>query len=419
MPALLKGKNRAGRLSLSLAKWLVQKLLNRINNPPIRVLFWDGSSIVPKGCYPLGTVTFHDPAMAFRVFADPELYFGDAYSTRRLEVEGDLVSFLEIIYRALSSYKAEGFLPRSLYRISNSLEKSRENIHHHYDIGNSFYRLWLDKNMNYTSGYFPDPEMTLEDAQVAKMDHVCRKLLLKPGDTVIEAGCGWGGLALHMARHYGVKVQAYNISHEQITYARQRAENERMSHQVEFIEDDYRNIKGQCDAFVSIGMLEHVGRENYRQLGTIIDKVLLSTGRGLIHSIGRNVAGPIGGWIERRIFPGGYPPTLREMMDIFEPQDFSVLDIENLRLHYAKTLEHWLARYEGASKEVSNLFDETFMRAWRFYLAGSLVSFRTGTLQLFQILFTRGRYNEIPWSREHLYRLNAGEREHSWMREML
>ncbi|MFI5303921.1 MAG: class I SAM-dependent methyltransferase [Nitrospiria bacterium] len=415
---LIKNENSSGRITLPLARWLIRKLLKRINNPPIRVVLWDGSSIVPDGCHPLGTVIFHDPKMLLWVFTDPELYFGDAYSTGKIEIEGDLVHFLEIVYRALSSFKVQGFLPRSIFRESNSLGHSRENIHHHYDIGNRFYRLWLDDRMLYTSAYFPDPTISLEQAQLAKMDHVCRKLLLKPGDTVLEAGCGWGALAMHMARYYGVKVKAYNISHEQISFARERAAREGLESQIEFIEDDYRAIEGRFDAFVSVGMLEHVGRENYRMLGELINNVLQPNGRGLIHTIGRNVPGPIGGWIERRIFPGAYPPTLREMMEVLEPQGFSILDVENLRLHYAKTLEHWLERFDLESNKISRMFDETFVRAWRLYLAGSLVSFRIGTLQLFQVVFTRERNNEIPWSREHLYRFNVGEREHLWFREM-
>lgn len=403
---------------LPIASKFIQHLLNRLNHPPIRILLWDGRSFLPEGKIPLYTVIIHDPETLVRLFIDPEIYFGDAYSAGRIEIEGDLVSFLETVYRALSGFQVKGFLPRWLFHYSNNLIHSRRNIHHHYDIGNSFYNLWLDEQMVYTSAYFPDPGLTLEQAQLVKMDHVCRKLLLKPGETVLEAGCGWGALALHMARYYGVKVKAYNISHEQISYARSRAEKEGLNSLVEFVEDDYRNIKGRFDAFVSVGMLEHVGKENYRQMGEIINQVLQTTGRGLIHAIGRNLASPIGGWIERRIFPGAYPPTLREMMEIFEPQRFSILDVENLRLHYAKTLEHWLARYENASEKISELFDENFKRAWRLYLAGSLVSFRTGSLQLFQVLFARERNNEIPWSREHLYRLKAGEMEQEWIRQM-
>jgi cyclopropane-fatty-acyl-phospholipid synthase len=173
---------------------------------------------------------------------------------------------------------------------------------------------------------------------------------------------------------------------------------------VEFIEDDYRNISGEFDAFVSVGMLEHVGVENFRELGTVIDRSLNNTGRGLIHSIGRDQPGLMNAWIEKRIFPGACPPSLSQMTDIFEPSRFSILDVENLRLHYARTLEHWLARYDAVADRVAEMFDHTFVRAWRLYLAGSIAAFAAGELQLYQVAFTRQGNNDIPWTRQHLYR---------------
>ena len=278
----------------------------------------------------------------------------------------------------------------------HSLARSRENVHHHYDIGNDFYRLWLDEQLAYTCAYFPEPGVSLEAAQIAKFDHVCRKVWLQPGETVVEAGCGWGALALHMARHYQVNVRAYNISHEQIVYARERAKAEGLSDRVEFVEDDWRHIAGRYDVFVSIGMLEHVGPSNYRRLGEVIHRVLTDRGRGIIHSIGRNKPAPVDLWIERRIFPGSYPPSLAEMMQILEPREFSVLDVENLRLHYAQTLRHWLGRFEGAAEQVTKMFDQRFVRMWRLYLAGSIAAFEGGSLQLFQVVFARGKVNDMP-----------------------
>jgi len=235
------------------------------------------------------------------------------------------------------------------------------------------------------------------------MDHICRKLHLKPGETVVEAGCGWGSLALHMARHYGVNVRAFNISRQQVIYARAVAEAAGLSDRVEYVEDDYRNIAGRFDAFVSVGMLEHVGINNYEELGKVIQRSLKEDGRGLIHTIGRNKAELMNAWIEKRIFPGAYPPTLGEMIDIFEPAGFSIIDVENLRLHYAKTLEHWLERFETADKQITEMFDQQFVRAWRLYLAGSLASFSTGWLQLFQVVFAQPDKNNLPWTRAHLY----------------
>ena len=186
-----------------------------------------------------------------------------------------------------------------------------------------------------------------------------------------------------------------------LAYSRQRARDAGLDNRVEFIEDDYRNLRGRFDAFVSVGMLEHVGVENYPELGALIERSLTDSGRGLIHSIGRDCPSSMNPWIERRIFPGATPPSLSEMMQIFEPFGLSVLDVENLRLHYAKTLEHWLERYENASDSVSAMFDPAFVRAWRLYLAGSLAAFRSGAMQLFQVSFARSGYNQIPWTRRH------------------
>jgi cyclopropane-fatty-acyl-phospholipid synthase len=284
--------------------------------------------------------------------------------------------------------------------------RARHNVHRHYDLGNDFYRLWLDREMVYTCAYFADPGMTLEEAQAAKHEHIARKLNLRPGETVFEAGCGWGSLALYLARRCGVRVKAWNVSHEQITWARARAAQEGLAEQVEFIEDDYRRIAGSCDAFLSVGMLEHVGRRQHAVLGEVIDRCLDPTrGRGLLHFIGRNTPAATGAWISKYIFPGAYIPSLREALGgVLEPRGFSVLDVENLRLHYAATLAAWLARFEDAADLVRAMFDERFVRMWRLYLAEAKAGFRMGSLQLFQVTFARPLNDNVPMTRAVLYR---------------
>jgi cyclopropane-fatty-acyl-phospholipid synthase len=399
---------RVGGAVSPLDRWILRTLLNAVGSPPVRVTLWDGEQYAPSDAPPVADIAIRTRGALLRLAANLNLYFGDEYSAGRIEVKGDLVRFLEMVYRASRDAIPFGSFGRQLWHWinrprANTLSGSRKNIHQHYDIGNDFYRLWLDKEMQYTCAYFPDPAVTLEQAQVAKMHHVCRKLQLRPGERVVEAGCGWGSLALHMARYYGVNMRAFNISHQQILYARECARAEGLDDRVEFVEDDYRNVSGRYDVFVSVGMLEHVGKAHYGDLGEVIHRSLTPTGRGLIHSIGRNKLSPMNGWIEKRIFPGAYPPSLAEMMAIFEPREFSVLDVENLRLHYAKTLEHWLARYEKAEDRVAQMFDSDFVRAWRLYLAGSIAAFTQGSLQLFQIVFARPTDNQIPWTRAHVY----------------
>jgi cyclopropane-fatty-acyl-phospholipid synthase len=378
-------------------------------NPPFSFRLWNGEEIGPVGVPARNRVTVADRGAILQLVTNPNLHFGDLYSVGRLDVEGNLVQFLEDLYDAIEvSEKKHPYLWSGVWRDHlpsvGSLMGSRKNISHHYDLGNAFYQLWLDREaMQYTCAYYPHPGMTLDQAQIAKMHHVCRKLRLRPGERVAEAGCGWGGLALFMARHYGVTVKAFNISREQIAFARARLAPQGLADRVEYIEDDYRNIQGKFDAFVSVGMIEHVGAKHYRDLGGVLDRCLTDGGRGLVHNIGRNRPWRMNAWIEKRIFPGAYPPTLREMTEIFEPFSFSILDVENLRLHYAKTLEHWLVRYEAESDTVRKQYGESFVRAWRLYLTGSIASFTTGWLQLFQVVFSRPHLNDIAWSRAHLY----------------
>ena len=415
IPTLTGGRSHAtlphapSRVSV-LDRWMARKLLDLLGNPPLTFVLWDGEKVSSSDRPSVINLYFKDSDVLQKLLMNPALHFGDLYGAGRIEVEGNLVDFLVIVYRALATAPKYQKLKEAQIRLfnrprSNRLTDSRDNIHHHYDIGNDFYELWLDREaMQYTCAYFPEPDLTIEAAQRAKMDHICRKLQLKPGDRVVEAGCGWGGLARHMAKHYGVTVKSYNISHQQILYARERAEEAGLTKNVEYVEDDYRNIAGEFDVFVSVGMLEHVGRDNYRELGEVIHRCLTPAGRGLVHSIGRNRPERLNAWIEKRIFPGAYPPALREMMEIFEAHEFSVLDVENLRLHYAKTLEHWLERFERHAEKIEKMYDRAFVRVWRLYLAGSIAGFVSGTMQLFQVLFARGDNNDIPWSRVHLYK---------------
>jgi cyclopropane-fatty-acyl-phospholipid synthase len=368
------------------------------------------STLAPPDGPAVATLRFRDRRALLGLLLDPEVHFGDAYAEGRIEIEGDLVAALEAAYRALDSGGRRKPLDWLATWRRHSRPHARANVHRHYDLGNDFYALWLDTQLLYTCAYFESPDETLEQAQVAKMDHVCRKLGLRPGETVVEAGCGWGALALHMARQYGVRVRAYNVSPEQIVWARDRARHEGLEGQAEFVEDDYRAIRDRCDAFVSVGMLEHVGWRSYGELSRVIARSLDPTcGRGLLHFIGRDQPRPLNAWIRRRIFPGAYAPALAEVDErVLAPARLAVVDVENLRAHYALTLRHWRERYERAVAEGRVGRDERFRRAWRLYLAGSEAAFRTGSLQLFQVVFAPRGASGAPWTRRGLYTEGTG-----------
>lgn len=398
-------------------RWLLEKVACRVTPARGRVRIRGGSEAGYMAAPPVATIAVAERRTLIRLILNPEIEFGEAYSEGRIQVEGDLVGLLEGILgfgrtQTLGSKAASRWLDW-IHR--NSPRGSRANIHHHYDLNVDFYKLWLDSRLVYTCAYFPDPSVTLETAQIAKMDHVCRKLQLRAGETVVEAGCGWGSLALFMVREYGVRVRAFNISREQIAFAREQAKIAGLENRVEFVEDDYRNIAGQYDAFVSVGMLEHVGKRNYDSLARVIGRSITSSGRGLLHFIGRDRAQPLNAWIRKRIFPGAYPPALREAVEILEPTGVSVVDVENLRRHYAWTLEHWLQRFEKSSRRVTEMFGEEFVRTWRLYLAGSLAGFRAGTMQLFQLLFAGADCRAIPATRDHLYTNVSAGKETKWM----
>ena len=410
----------------SAEKWLVKKIHRSIGNAPLQMVLGNGDENSVPSADRTGKVILHDRTALIRMLMDPEVGFGDSYMEGRAEVDGDLVRCLEAVIRSMRKPEAGTWYGRLVSRWlawaqANTPRGSAKNIHTHYDLTSDFYKLWLDPRMVYTCAYFPSPSTSLEDAQLAKMDHVCRKVQLQHGEKVIEAGCGWGALAIHMAKHYGANVRAFNISKEQIAFARERAKKEGLSRQVEFIEDDYRNISGKCDVFMSVGMLEHVGAENYKGLGRGIHRAMGDSGRGLLHFIGRNQNRLFSPWIRKRIFPGAHAPSLRQVMDIFEPSDIAVLDVENLRFHYARTLEHWLARFERSTDRVQEMFGADFVRAWRLYLAGSIAAFTTGSLQLFQVTFAGSEFAHIPWTRAYLYKEHqeaATEKEPRWIRAM-
>ena len=390
-------------------RYILSKIQARMRDAPVRIALWDGTTFYSIAAPPVATVRVGDRRTLWRIVRHQDVGLGDGFRDGGITVEGDLVGAVEAVFRVNRAVWTAARRRRRLWMRSNTRGRSASNVGHHYDLGNDFYRLWLDSRMVYTCAYYATPEMSLDEAQEAKLDLVCRKLRLQADERVVEAGSGWGALALHMARHYGVTVRSFNLSREQVAYAREWARKESLDDRVEFVEDDYRNVSGRYDAFVSVGMLEHVGPAHYEALGEVIDRSLPpDRGRGLLHFIGRDRPAALNPWIRKRVFPGAYPPTVSEVSEaILEPQDLSILDVENLRLHYARTCADWLARLEAAEEQVTRMTDAELYRTWRLYLAGSQAAFRTGWMQLFQIVFRRGGDNGLAWTRGDLYRGKA------------
>jgi len=386
---------RSGRVD----RWLASHLQRSIAPAAVRLELWDGSSPYDAPAAPVGSIVIRDRRTLIELVLHPDLHFGEAYMAGRLDVRGPLEPVVEGLTRLSQPHAS--WRDRLTLTMPNTLSVSRRNVRSHYDLGNDFYQLWLDRNLVYTCAYYANEQMSLDEAQIAKLDLVCRKLRLRPGERVLETGCGWGALALHMARHYGVHVRAFNISREQLSFARERAAREGLTDRVEFIDDDYRNVTGHYDAFVSVGMLEHVGLRHLKTVADILRRTVRPNGgRGLLHFIGRDVPCPLNAWIRRRIFPGGYTPTVAEVAtETLGPAGMSIIDIENLRLHYARTLAHWGERFALVKDRVRHSYGDEFQRAWELYLAGSQAAFATGWMQLFQILFIPRGSAPPSWTR--------------------
>jgi cyclopropane-fatty-acyl-phospholipid synthase len=376
---------------------LAGRLAGKLSQAGVAVRLWDQAAPERHVSAQPALVVRNRRALG-RIALGGELGLAEAYVDGDLSFEGDLRPMLESANRAAVGaalrLSAGSRALRGLSKLGESVghrvidrARARRNAMAHYDLGDDFFALWLDPTMTYTCAFFADASIGLADAQRAKMDLVCAKLGVSEGDRVVDAGCGWGGLALHMAERFGAEVRAYNVSPTQIAYARAQAEARGLTDRVTFIEEDYRSIEGTFDVFVSIGMLEAVGKAEYRTLGSVIKRVLAPGGRGLVHSIGRNEPMATDPWIDRYIFPGSYKPALAEMLGVFEPNGLAVVDVENLRMHYVMTLEHWLARFESHRREIRAMFDERFLRMWRLYLTAAAAAFASGWLQLYQVTF--------------------------------
>ncbi len=351
------------------------------------------------------------PGAAGRILLNPDLKFGECFMDGHLIVEqGDIYALLEIIARNMvANHRPRSDVERFRFAIQrrisqiNDRRSARRNVAHHYDLSHDLYRRFLDPDMQYSCAYFDRPDATLEEAQAAKKAHIAAKLRLQPGVSVLDIGCGWGGLGLSLSEQApDVRVQGVTLSQEQLTVARHRAHAQGVADRVRFDLCDYRDIQGPFDRIVSVGMFEHVGRPNYQVYFDTIARLLSDDGVALVHSIGRRTEpGVTQPFIRKYIFPGGYIPALSEVLPAIERAGLWIADIEILRLHYAETLRAWRRRFEGQREEISDLYDERFCRMWEFYLASSEIAFRYFGFMNFQIQLTK-RVDALPITRDYM-----------------
>ena len=360
---------------------------------------------------PAISVRLHDPKLHWKLALNPGLYAGEAWMDGTLTVEdGSLYDFLDLFGRNLGTAGLRAFksplrhlrrMKRGFHRL-NDRWRSERNVAHHYDLSDEMYGLFLDSERQYTCAYHPTGTEDIEAAQRLKEGHIAAKLRLEPGMRVADLGCGWGSLAMYLARHHDVDVTAVTLSKEQVAWGNARARELGLADRVRLLHKDYREVEGTFDRVVSIGMLEHVGVRQYGRMFERIRALLPQHGVALVHSIGR-VLGPgsTNPWIKKYIFPGGYIPALSEVLPSIERSGLWVTDIEVLRLHYAYTLKQWRERFVANWDKAAALYDERFCRMWEYYLATSEISFRHLDNMNFQIQVAVDR-NTLPIARDYM-----------------
>ncbi len=366
----------------------------------------------PKNNKPI-TVKILDKKLHYKLFFRPDLYFGEAYSNGDIQIEnGSLTDFLDIALMNIGRGELNFFsmLINKLYGSYryltnfNFIKKSKMNVAHHYDLSDDLYSLFLDPKKQYSCGYFIDENDTLEDAQNNKIQHIIKKLNIKPNQKVLDIGCGWGSLAIDIAKSTNCEVTGITLSENQFNYCVKKAKKLNLENQVTFKLIDYRQLDEKFDRIVSVGMFEHVGRKFYKNFFKKIDNLLNDDGVSLVHTIGSvNPPRDPHPWITKYIFPGGYTPSLSEVVTPVEKAGLIVSDIEVLKLHYSHTLRHWKENCIKNKIQIINMFDEKFFRMWEFYLASCESAFKWGDQVVYQFQLTKN-YMSTPNTRDYIYK---------------
>ncbi|MEN6565373.1 MAG: cyclopropane-fatty-acyl-phospholipid synthase family protein [Veillonellales bacterium] len=393
-------------------KAVLQAVFEQFKKGGLTVRYWDGEEVFYGDSEPKVKLIFKQKPPLVASIEDPILTFGEYYMDEIIDFEGDVDEISRIVEMNMGALDQNGgkwMMGRTLKGLTSVADKlkQRHNIHDHYDLGNDFFALWLDKTMSYSCGYFKTPQDSLYDAQLQKIDLILKKLRLQQGQRLLDIGSGWGWLIIRAAQQYGVKAVGITLSEEQYAGTRERIEKLGLGEQIQVKLMNYLDLdpaKDQFDRIVSVGMFEHVGRENLPQYMKKVNELLVPQGLSMLHTITNMIEHEPNAWARKYIFPGGYVPSLRETIGLFPDYDFHLLHAESLRLHYAMTLEHWYKNFSEHLPEVEKKFGRRFVRMWTLYLRFCASSFRTSGLDIYQILFSKGLNNSLPLTLEEIYR---------------
>lgn len=385
---------------------LMEKFLKKFDGTSFCVTFETGEEIHIGTLPPKFKVVVHEPVAYKKLLQSTSLALGEAYMDGDLEIEGDIVEVLDELFKFQSQFKTDRKALKRLLYTSTSKNNQKKEVCSHYNLGNDFYKLWLDSTLSYSCAYFEDGDETLEQAQYKKVDHILKKLCLKEGMSLLDIGCGWGFLLIRAAKKYKVHGVGITLSEEQYHAFNERIKAEGLEEYLRVELMDYRELRAsgmQFDRVVSVGMLEHVGRDNYELFFKSVDAVLKEKGIFLLHYISGYGEYPGDAWIKKYIFPGGVIPSLREIISLSADFKYYVQDVESLRRHYVRTLLCWHERFEAHLPEIEKMFEERFIRMWRMYLCACAASFNNGVIDLHQIQFVKGVNNELPMTRKYQY----------------
>ena len=390
-----------------LEKTFYKSLLSHSFNIPVKVVYWDGKSAVYGDGEPEVTITFKEKIPIREVTRNASIALGEAYMDGKIEIDGSIQKLITAAYESAGSFMRNSKFRKFLPKQGHSEKESENDVQSHYDVGNDFYKLWLDDTLTYSCAYFEDGNHNdLTKAQMDKVHHILKKLDPQPGKKLLDIGCGWGTLMLTAAKSYGLRVTGVTLSEEQFRFVQKKIEDEGLEDVAEVRLVDYRELGDEkWDYITSVGMFEHVGKENLGLYFQDIYKYLTNDGVALIHGITRQQGGAYNGWINKYIFPGGYVPGLGEMVDHIVESNMQIADIEMLRRHYQRTLEIWDMNFNAHRTQIEDMMGERFTRMWDLYLQACAASFESGNIDVIQYLMTKGASGKnLPMTRDYMYK---------------